>query len=71
MLYGHCVRSLLCPVGESDHGEALFMLTLAETSEEEVKNKRNHAHVQATATPETEVICPCGWLASFERKIFH
>lgn len=68
MLYGHCGRSLLSPLGESDHGEALLMLTLAGTSEVKVESKRNHARMQATATSETEVICPCGWCASFEKK---
>lgn len=45
------------------------MLTLAGTSEVEVKNKRNHAHMQATATSDTRVICPGGWFASFEKNL--
>lgn len=68
MLYGHCVHSFLCPLCETGHGEALLMLTLAGMSKEKVRNKCNHARMQATATSKTEVsiICPCRWCASFE-----
>lgn len=44
------------------------MLTLAETSGEEVKSKGNHAAMQATAKSEAEGISPCGRFASFEQK---